>query len=166
MAATVETVVLFQPASDSSDTAFSKSRSRVARLVGRSSSGGPAGPLAGRATLDGGFPARGRLGCQAALVRPAHERYLQGDGTHRGILGHGQDIADAVGIIREPSDRLHHLAHLVVRNRDFAFKNNKPGVPESEFRVELAGPSGKIWSWGPEEAGEKTSGVAETGAAA
>lgn len=74
---------------------------------------------------------------------------------------HGQDIFDALGITREPTARLRHIAHLAVRTRDFAFKNNKLPAPVTEFRVELTGPSGEIWFWGPENAAERVSGSAE-----
>ena len=34
-------------------------------------------------------------------------------------------------------------------------------VPDTPVRVELAGPSGGIWSWGPEEAKDMVKGLAE-----
>jgi len=71
---------------------------------------------------------------------------------------HGQDIADALGITREPTDRLRHIAHLAVRTRDFAFKLHKLPPPAAEFRVELQGPSGQRWTWGPDGAAECVSG--------
>ncbi|WP_104089710.1 TIGR03084 family metal-binding protein [Arthrobacter sp. GMC3] len=74
---------------------------------------------------------------------------------------HGQDIVDALGTSREPTDRLRHIAHLAVRTRDFSFKLNKLTPPEAEFRVELEGPSGVLWTWGPTDAVERVSGPAE-----
>ncbi|WP_186760444.1 TIGR03084 family metal-binding protein [Arthrobacter alpinus] len=74
---------------------------------------------------------------------------------------HGQDIADALGATREPTNRLRHIAHLAVRTRNFAFKANKLTPPEEEFRVELSGAAGENWAWGPEDAAEKVSGSAE-----
>ncbi|MBP2413640.1 uncharacterized protein (TIGR03084 family) [Arthrobacter stackebrandtii] len=74
---------------------------------------------------------------------------------------HGQDVADALGVVREPTERLRHIAHLAVRTRNFAFKTNQLDVPVEEFRVELEGPGGEIWTWGPEDAAEKVSGTAE-----
>ena len=73
---------------------------------------------------------------------------------------HGQDIADALGITREPTDRLRHIAHLAVRTRDFAFKANKQIPPEHEFRVELESPSGELWTWGPVDAADRVTGTA------
>lgn len=74
---------------------------------------------------------------------------------------HGQDIVDALGATREPSERLRHIAHLAVRTRNFAFKVNNLAVPESEFRVELTGPAGEIWMWGPADASDRVAGSAE-----
>ena len=74
---------------------------------------------------------------------------------------HGQDIVDALGAVREPSVRLRHIAHLAVRTRDFAFKANKLTPPGDEFRVDLSGPSGETWAWGPEGAAERVTGTAE-----
>ncbi|MDJ0314318.1 TIGR03084 family metal-binding protein [Arthrobacter sp. H35-D1] len=73
---------------------------------------------------------------------------------------HGQDIADALGITREPTDRLRHIAHLAVRTRNFAFKVHQLTPPESEFRVELESPTGERWVWGPEDAAQRVSGSA------
>ena len=73
---------------------------------------------------------------------------------------HGQDIADALGVERTPTDRLRHLADLGVRTRDHAFRTNRLPVPTETFRVELTAPSGSLWSWGPEEAAERVSGPA------
>ena len=74
---------------------------------------------------------------------------------------HGQDIVDALGAAREPTDRLRHIAHLAVRTRNFAFKANRLPVPEAEFRVDLTGPSGDIWAWGPEGAADRVTGTGE-----
>ncbi len=63
---------------------------------------------------------------------------------------HGLDVADALGIVREPTDRLRHVAHLGVRTRDFAFLIRDLPVPAEAFRVELTAPSGGVWTWGPD----------------
>ncbi len=55
---------------------------------------------------------------------------------------HGQDVADALGVTRRPTDRLRHVAHIGVRARDFAYHVNGLTPPAEEFRVELVGPSG------------------------
>lgn len=74
---------------------------------------------------------------------------------------HGQDIVDALGIKRKPTERLRHIAHLGVSTFGFSFANRKMEVPDTPVRVELAGPSGDIWSWGPEEAKDIVKGMAE-----
>ena len=51
---------------------------------------------------------------------------------------HGQDIADALGVVRAPTDRLRHVADLGVRTRDHAFRTNSLPVPPGPFRIELA----------------------------
>ena len=73
---------------------------------------------------------------------------------------HGQDVADALGVTRRPTDRLRHVAHIGVHARDFAYHVNGLRPPAEEFRVELVGPSGEAWSWGPEQAVQRVSGPA------
>lgn len=73
---------------------------------------------------------------------------------------HGLDVAEAVDAVPEPSDRIRHVAHLGVRTRNFAFANNGLEPPAEEFRVELAAPSGELWTWGPEEAEQRVVGPA------
>lgn len=62
---------------------------------------------------------------------------------------HGQDVADALGIDRRPSARLRHVAHLGVRARPFSYAVNGLAVPEAEVTVDLTGPDGESWQWGP-----------------
>ncbi|WP_459548646.1 TIGR03084 family metal-binding protein [Nocardia sp. X0981] len=73
---------------------------------------------------------------------------------------HGQDIADALGVRRAPTDRLRSIAHIGVRTRDFAYTVRGLPTPGEEFRVELTAPSGGIWSWGPVEASQRVTGPA------
>jgi uncharacterized protein (TIGR03084 family) len=73
---------------------------------------------------------------------------------------HGQDVADALGVRRQPSARLRHVAHLAVRTRDFAYLLNDRKPPEAPFRVELRGPDGELWTWGPEDAEQRVTGSA------
>lgn len=73
---------------------------------------------------------------------------------------HGQDVADALGIDREPSSRLRHVAHIAVRARDYAFQVNGRTPPEAPFRVELLAPDGTNWTWGPEDAEQRVTGPA------
>jgi len=61
---------------------------------------------------------------------------------------HGYDIADAVGVTPEATDRLRHVAHIGVRARGFAFAANKRAMSEGDVYVELTAPSGDVWTWG------------------
>lgn len=73
---------------------------------------------------------------------------------------HGNDIADALGVRREPTARLRHVAHLAVRTRDFAYQVRKLAPPAEPFRVELTGPAGEVWTWGPVDAAQRITGPA------
>jgi uncharacterized protein (TIGR03084 family) len=73
---------------------------------------------------------------------------------------HGQDVADTVGVTREPTDRLRHVAHIGVRALPFSYAVRDRPVPEVPVRVELAAPSGGTWTWGPEEAADRVHGPA------
>ena len=65
---------------------------------------------------------------------------------------HGLDVAEALGVQREPTDRLKSIAHLGVRTRNFAYMVNQLEPPSGEFRLELTAPSGQLWIWGPDDA--------------
>lgn len=73
---------------------------------------------------------------------------------------HGYDIADALGVRRVPTGRLRHVAHLCVRTRDFAFLLRKLTPPAEPVRVELTGPAGEEWTWGPADAAQRVTGPA------
>ncbi|MFJ4951394.1 TIGR03084 family metal-binding protein [Streptomyces sp. NPDC088760] len=73
---------------------------------------------------------------------------------------HALDVADALGVVRPPTDRLRHVARLGVRTRDFAFGVHGLTPPAEEFRVELAAPSGEVWAYGPEDAPQRVTGPA------
>lgn len=73
---------------------------------------------------------------------------------------HGQDVVDALGVAREPSSRLRHIARFGVRTRDFAYAAHGCEPPSEEFHVELVGPHGQTWDWGPKHAQQRVSGPA------
>ncbi|WP_042364862.1 TIGR03084 family metal-binding protein [Streptacidiphilus neutrinimicus] len=73
---------------------------------------------------------------------------------------HGLDVRAALGLVPEPSERLRHIARLGVRTRDFAFGVHGLTPPAAEFRVELSGPAGELWAFGPENAEQRVSGDA------
>ncbi|SDH41983.1 TIGR03084 family metal-binding protein [Nonomuraea jiangxiensis] len=67
---------------------------------------------------------------------------------------HGQDVADALGVTREPTVRLRHVATLGFRARPYSFAAHglpPPGEHE-QVRVELAMPGGGTWTAGPADA--------------
>jgi uncharacterized protein (TIGR03084 family) len=86
---------------------------------------------------------------------------------------HGQDVADALGVRRPATARLRHVAHLGVATLGFSFLlngrgvpaapvriRNGRGVPAAPVRVELAGPDGETWSWGPSGTPDSVTGPA------
>ncbi|KAB2347936.1 TIGR03084 family metal-binding protein [Actinomadura rudentiformis] len=73
---------------------------------------------------------------------------------------HGQDVADALSVRREPTHRLRHVAHIGVRTRDFAFNVRGLTPPDAEFRVALTSPDGEEWTWGPADAAQSVTGPA------
>jgi len=73
---------------------------------------------------------------------------------------HSLDVAEALGIDREPTDRIRHVTHLGVRTRNFAFGVHSLEPPTEEFRMELRAPSGELWEWGPEGAAQSVRGSA------
>ncbi|MCX5421645.1 TIGR03084 family metal-binding protein [Streptomyces sp. NBC_00078] len=73
---------------------------------------------------------------------------------------HGLDVADTLGVVRPPTDRLKHVARLGVRTRDFAYGVRGLTPPNEEFRVELTAPSGHLWAYGPGDAPQRVTGPA------
>ncbi|MFC9326127.1 TIGR03084 family metal-binding protein [Kitasatospora sp. NPDC057015] len=73
---------------------------------------------------------------------------------------HGQDVADALGVVRVPTARLRQVAHLGVRTMGFAWVLHGRPEPQEPVRVELTGPAGELWTWGPEDAADRISGPA------
>lgn len=73
---------------------------------------------------------------------------------------HALDVYDALGVTYTPTDRIKHVAHIGVRTRGYAFKNNGLEAPAEEIRVELTAPSGEVWTWGPEDAPQRVTGPA------
>ena len=65
---------------------------------------------------------------------------------------HGQDIVDAVGGHRPPTDRLRHIAQLGFITRGWTYINRKIEIPEGDICVELDSPSGETWIFGPADA--------------
>ncbi|MGO1165712.1 MAG: TIGR03084 family metal-binding protein [Janibacter sp.] len=74
---------------------------------------------------------------------------------------HGQDVADALGVRREPTDRLRDICHLGVRTRDFGYVINDETAPSTPFDIRLTGPDGDLWTWGESVTGDSVTGSAE-----
>jgi uncharacterized protein (TIGR03084 family) len=73
---------------------------------------------------------------------------------------HSLDVHEGLGAPVDDTDRIRHVAHLGVRTRGFAFAVHGLDAPAEEFRVDLAAPSGDVWSWGPEDATQTLTGSA------
>jgi uncharacterized protein (TIGR03084 family) len=74
---------------------------------------------------------------------------------------HGQDVVDAVGAERAPTDRLRHIAQLGFITRGWSYAVRGMEAPAGDVRVELASPSGDTWAYGPETAEDRVTGPAE-----
>ena len=73
---------------------------------------------------------------------------------------HGQDVADAVGVTRAPTDRLRHICHLGVRTRGFSYAVRGQTAPDADVFVSLTGPSGDTWTWGDPASSDRVEGTA------
>ena len=74
---------------------------------------------------------------------------------------HGLDIKAAVGAERPDTDRLRHVAWIGVSALPYAFGVAGVEAPAGRtLRVELTGPSGETWSFGPEDGTDRISGPA------
>jgi uncharacterized protein (TIGR03084 family) len=73
---------------------------------------------------------------------------------------HGQDIVDAIDGSRAATGRLRHVAHIGVRALPYSFAVNNLPVPAEPIRVELIGPDGDTWSWGPADAANRIAATA------
>lgn len=93
------------------------------------------------------------------LVRPLPAPILAAAGMME-LFGHGQDIADSLGIQRQHTDRLQHLVAFAVRVWDFGYLARGLTTPNLEFRFEITAPSGAIWRHGPVNAEQSIVGPA------
>jgi uncharacterized protein (TIGR03084 family) len=74
---------------------------------------------------------------------------------------HGVDVVDALGITREPTDRLRHGAQLGFITRQWSYTVRGEVVPSGAVRLQLEGPRGDTWRWGPDAAEDAIEGSAE-----
>jgi uncharacterized protein (TIGR03084 family) len=61
---------------------------------------------------------------------------------------HGQDVADALGVVRPDTVGLREVAHLCVRALPNSFVTRGLPVPDVPVHVALTGPGGATWTWG------------------
>lgn len=73
---------------------------------------------------------------------------------------HSLDVHQGLGREPQPTDRIRHVAHLGVRTRGYAYSIQGETAPDAEIRVELTAPSGELWTFGPEDAGQSIRGSA------
>jgi uncharacterized protein (TIGR03084 family) len=73
---------------------------------------------------------------------------------------HGQDVLDALGMERSPTDRLRHIAHLGIRALPYSYSINQFAQPTEPIRVELRAPGGSQWTWGPPGLADRVTGQA------
>lgn len=73
---------------------------------------------------------------------------------------HGQDVVDTIGVGREPTDRLQHIARLGFITRGWSYANRGLDAPTSELSLTLEAPSGETWIIGADDAPESVTGTA------
>lgn len=73
---------------------------------------------------------------------------------------HGLDVATALGVDPEHTDRVRHVCHIGVATRRFAYAARGRIAPEAPVRVSLTAPSGESWTWGDAVATHEISGPA------
>jgi uncharacterized protein (TIGR03084 family) len=93
------------------------------------------------------------------LVRPLPAAVLAAAGMME-LVGHGQDIADALGVHREPPPGLTHLVDFISRTWDFGYQVRGLPTPDVELRFEVTTPSGALLTAGPEDSPERVTGPA------
>jgi enediyne biosynthesis protein E11 len=94
------------------------------------------------------------------LVRPLPPVVLACAGFME-AFAHGQDVADALGVRREPTDRLWNLAWFATLTWDFGYQARGIEPPATQFRYELTAPSGDLWEFGPADAEQRITGPGE-----
>jgi uncharacterized protein (TIGR03084 family) len=73
---------------------------------------------------------------------------------------HGQDVADGLGLERQPTARLRHVAHIAVRARPFNYASHGRELPDVEVHVVLRAPDGSAWTWNDPASPQRVSGDA------
>lgn len=71
---------------------------------------------------------------------------------------HAHDVAEALDIAVPQTSRARHVCHIGVRARGYAYLVRGESDPGVDVRVELTGPDGDLWTWGPGDATERVTG--------
>lgn len=74
---------------------------------------------------------------------------------------HGQDIVDTLGVDRQPSDRLRHVAQIGFITRGWTYMNRRLDIPEGDVQAVLTSPSGETLQFGDPDAAESVKGSVE-----
>jgi uncharacterized protein (TIGR03084 family) len=93
------------------------------------------------------------------LVRPIPASVLCAAGMTE-LFAHGQDIADALGVERQHTDRIKRIVGFVVHTWEFGYQSNDLTPPAEQFRFEVTAPSGAQWVFGPAGATQSIRGSA------
>lgn len=73
---------------------------------------------------------------------------------------HSLDVAAALDVAPEPSERVRHVCHLAVATRGFVYAARGLPAPDEPVRVTLTSPAGDTWTWGDPGAIHEISGAA------
>jgi uncharacterized protein (TIGR03084 family) len=73
---------------------------------------------------------------------------------------HGQDVADALGRTRTPTERLRHICFLGYRSFPNSYRSRGLEVPEAPVGVVLEGTDGVPWTFGAPDAADQVRGSA------
>ncbi len=74
---------------------------------------------------------------------------------------HGQDVFDGFGVRHPATAAVRQVTHIGVLALPNSFIANGRPVPTDPVRLELVAPDGAEWSWGPDGAGNRVTGLAE-----
>lgn len=74
---------------------------------------------------------------------------------------HARDVHDTLGTAQPTGPELRSIAHLGMATFGFVHQLHGHEVPSTLPRVELVGPSGELWVWGPEDSIDSVRGPAE-----
>lgn len=74
---------------------------------------------------------------------------------------HGQEIYDALGIVRRNADRIRNIVVLGVNTYDWTFKVRGETPPAPKPHLRLSAPSGAVWTWNEPSETDLIEGAAE-----